>query len=56
MSDLAVKILWALGTKLFTDVFVAKFIVHGLRQVAKSTTNTLDDQWVSDTADALGVK
>lgn len=56
MSGLAIKILWGIAGKLVTETFASRFLVHGLRQIAKSTSNDLDDKWVNDLSDALGVE
>ncbi len=55
MTDIAVKILVGLGMKLLTETFVARVLVHASRQIAKSTSNTLDDKLVDDLAAGLGV-
>ena len=55
MSQLAIKIGWALLSKLLTEAFVSKTVVYGLSSIAKNTTNQLDDKMVKAVADALGV-
>lgn len=55
MTGIAIKILVGLGMKLLTETFVSRVLVHAARQVAKSTTNTLDDKLVDDLAAGLGV-
>lgn len=55
MTGIAIKILVGLGMKLLTETFVSRVLVHTARQVAKSTTNTLDDKLVDDLAAGLGV-
>ncbi len=55
MSDLAIKILIGLATKLLTESFLSRILVHGAQQLSKSTENTLDDKLVADLAMALGV-
>lgn len=48
---LLIKIL----TKLATETFLAKAMVHIGRELAKNTENELDDKLVSSVAEALGV-
>ncbi len=55
MTDVMIKIGWALLTKVLTEAFVSRVLVHGARAVAKSTINKVDDQLVTDLAAALGV-
>lgn len=49
------KILMNLMWKLLTEKFAAKMIVHGLKLMADSTENKVDDQIVEDVREALGV-
>lgn len=55
MSQIAVKIGWALLSRLLTETFVAKTLVYMLSSVSQSTSNQLDDKMVKAVADALGV-
>lgn len=56
MSGIAIKILVGLGTRLLTETFVARVVVHTARTLAKKTSNDLDDKLVDDLAMGLGVK
>lgn len=56
VADLAIKLAWGMVGKFMTEKFLYKFFVHGAEAVARKTTNTLDDKWVSDAAEALGVE
>lgn len=51
MSKLAMSLLM----RCLTETFVAKMIVHGLRAMADSTENKIDDKIVDDVKEALGV-
>lgn len=51
MQALLVKML----LKLMTETFIAKAVVLGARELAKSTKNELDNQLVDAVAEALGV-
>ena len=53
-QDLLIKAALALGMKLLTEKFIARFIVRGARSLAKATSNELDDGMVDDLAEALG--
>lgn len=55
MSGLAIKIGFALLSKVMTETFISRTLVYCLRSVSQSTSNKLDDQMVSAVADALGV-
>lgn len=55
-SQLAIKIAIGIATRMFTETFVARMLVHGLQGAAAKTTNKVDDKMVQDVADALGVK
>ncbi len=52
MQAIVIKLL----LKLATESFIAKMVVYGGRQLAKSTTNDLDDKIVDAVAIALDVK
>lgn len=56
MTQTLSKMAMSLLMKLLTEAFISKMIVHGLRSLAQSTENKVDDQIVSDVASALGVK
>lgn len=43
-------------TKLLTETLLAKVVVYVLDELAKSTTNKLDDKVVEAVAEALGVE
>lgn len=55
MTGILLKILAGLVTKLLTETFVARFVIHLLLPLAASTANKVDDQIVKDLAAALGV-
>lgn len=55
-SQLAIKIAIGIATRMFTETFVARMMVHALQGAAAKTTNKVDDKMVQDVADALGVK
>lgn len=52
MQALVIKMLM----KLATETFIAKVVVYGAKELAKSTTNELDDKLASAVAEALGVE
>jgi hypothetical protein len=49
------KIALSLIMKLLTEKFLSKTAVHLLASLAKSTANELDDQIVSNVAEALAI-
>lgn len=53
-TDLALKVLVALATRLLTEKFLGRGIVRIARVLADSTDNSLDDGLVDDFAQALG--
>lgn len=55
-SQLALKIAIGIGTRMLTETFVARMLVHGLQGFVAKTDNKVDDKMVQDVADALGVK
>lgn len=55
MTNIALKILIGLGTKLMTETFLAKVVVHSLKAFVARTDNKFDDKLISDLAEALGV-
>lgn len=55
LSDMALKLLLALLTKIMTETFLAKILIAVLNSWAKTTANKLDDKVVAAMADALGV-
>lgn len=55
MTSILLKILAGLVTKLMTETFVARFIIHLLQPLVASTKNQVDDAVVNDLAAALGV-
>jgi len=56
MQAVAIKIAWAIFTKLITGALVEKILVYGLDYWAKKTDNKLDDKMVSAIAEALDVE
>lgn len=56
MSNILIKALVAILTKLITERFLAQTIVYVLNHLAKRTTNNLDDSLVASVAEALGVE
>ena len=56
MQNLMISILNKMLISLLTETFVSKLLVHCLTQIAKSTTNELDNKIVKSVADALGVE
>jgi hypothetical protein len=52
MQQIVIKLL----LKLVTETFISKLVVHGTRELAKSTKNELDDKMADAVAEALGVK
>lgn len=51
MQALVIKMLM----KLATERFISKVVVHGARELAKSTTNDLDNKIADALAEALSV-
>ena len=56
MGEIAVKLGWALLSRLLTETFLAKTLVYCLHSISKSTSNDLDDKIVKAVAEALGVR
>ena len=56
MGQAAIGIVVKLATRDFFQVQAERATVYMLRQWAKQTSNTLDDQIVQDIADRLGVR
>ena len=55
MTDVAIKLVWLLISKLMTESFLSKALVYCLSAISQSTSNQLDDKMVKAVADALGV-
>ena len=56
MTNILIKALVAILTKLITEKFLAQTIVYILDYLAKKTTNNLDNALVGSVAEALGVQ
>lgn len=56
MADIAIRILIGLGTKIMTETFLAKVVVHSLKALVARTDSKFDDQLITDLAEALGVQ
>lgn len=54
-ADILLKIMVSLGTRLLTEAFLGKVIVHSLRALSAKTVNKFDDKLVMDLSEALGV-
>jgi hypothetical protein len=52
MAQIALKLVM----KLATETFIAKMVVLGARELAKLTSNQMDDKMVQAIEEALGVK
>lgn len=55
MTDIALKILIALVSKLMSDVFISKLAIYTLRAWSKTTSTDWDDRVTAAMAEALGV-
>lgn len=55
MGPLMIRLMNTMLMKLMTEAFVAKLVVHALREIAKNTDNNLDDKIVDAVADSLAV-
>ena len=56
MASLVATIGMSLLKALVTEAFIKKVILAGLKRVAKSSKNTLDDEVVEAVAENIGVK
>jgi hypothetical protein len=55
MSELLLKLAIGLGTKLITETFLARILIHTLRAWADTSDSAWDDLVVDAMAEALGV-
>lgn len=55
MTDLLAKLAIAMVSKLLTEKFLSKLLVHSLRAWAQQTENSYDDKVVEAMAEALDV-
>lgn len=56
MGAFAAKIIVSLARKLLTEALIARVTVYTLDDLAKRTTNQLDDKIVGAVADALQIR
>ena len=55
MTEVLLKIAIALATKIMTETFISRVLIHLLKAWSDQTENKLDDKVVQAIADALGV-
>lgn len=56
MAQVLIGILWGIAKKFVTERVVIEVVHIGLKQLAKSTKNDVDDQFVSVFESAVGKK